>query len=180
MAVLDQSNTSTVGSVILRRSDGTENHYWAQSFVCGANGTLDSIAISLSKSGSPTGNLTVKLFADSGGVNPTGSALSSSTTSLDVSTVSTSQTEYSFTFPNDYTLVSGTKYWLRIESTTTASNTNCINIWYSNANPYASGNINRSSDGITWLTDQGTNDAYFKDFINLVVSSIQQNYSFFM
>lgn len=164
-AILDQQNTTTNGAAILRRSDSADNNYWAQSFVCGVNGTLNSIRVSLDRDGSPTGNLTVKLFADSG-TAPTGSALSSSTTSLDVSTISTSQTEYTFDFPDTYSLVSGVKYWLRIEATYTNSNTNTILVWQNNSgDAYTDGNSNRSADGTTWNSDQGTNDLYFKTYI---------------
>lgn len=171
-STLDQQNTTTNGAAILRRSDSADNNFWAQSFVAGFTGTIDSIKISLDRDGSPTGNLTVKLFADSGGTAPTGSALSSSTTSLDVSTVSTSQTEYTFAFSNDYTLNSGVKYWLRIEATYTNSNTNTILIWQNNSgDAYASGNSNRSADGTTWNTDQGNNDLYFKTYLTPTSSS---------
>lgn len=169
MAVLDQSNTTTVGSVVLRRSDGTENNRWGQSFLCGTTGTLDSISISLSKSGSPTGNLKIELFAGDA-TSPTGSVLSTSA-NLDVSTVSGSQTEYTLAFTNDYTMTAGTTYWLVISSNTTPSNTVCINIWYNNASSYANGKNNRATD-TTWQNDQN-GDLYFKDY--LIPSPIVSN-----
>lgn len=164
--ILDQSNTTTNGSAILRRSDGNDNDHLAQGFLCGFSGTLDNIRISLSKSGSPTGNLTVKLYADSANTNPTGSALSTCSSTLDVSTVSSSQTEYTISFPNDYSLVSGTRYWYSITADYTHSNVNCINVFQNNSgDAYTSGNCNRSTDGSTWNNDQGTNDHYFKIYL---------------
>lgn len=161
MATLDQSNTTTNGSVILRRSDTSINNRWGQSFLCGTTGTLDSISISLSKSGSPTGNLKIELFAGDA-TSPTGSVLSTSA-NLDVSTVSASQTEYTLAFSNNYTMTSGTRYWLVISSTTTQSNTVCINIWYNNSSVYANG-INNRADDTTWQNDQG-GDLYFKEYL---------------
>lgn len=166
-AVLDQSNTTTNGSVILRRSDATVNNRWGQSFTCGTTGTLDSISISLSKSGSPTGNLKIELYGGDA-TSPTGSVLSTSA-NLDVSTVSASQTEYTLNFSNDYTMVSGTRYWLVISSNTTPSNTVCINIWYNNTSSLANEKNNRADD-TTWQNDQN-GDLYFKDYLIPVITS---------
>ena len=165
--ILDQSNTTTNGSVILRRSDGDINNRWGQSFLTGFSGTLDNIRLSLSKSGSPTGNLKIELYGGDA-TSPTGSVLSTSA-NLDVSTITGSQVEYTLNFSNDYTLTNNTRYWLVISSNTTQSNSVCVNIWYNNLSSYANG-INNRADDTTWQNDQN-GDLYFKTYLIKTLST---------
>ena len=91
----------------------------AQNFL-GNGDLLDSCKFYLKKSGSPTGNATAKLFAMTGDFaaetgKPTGSALATSTTVLDISTLTTSYQLITFEFDNTYTLANGTYYCIVID-----------------------------------------------------------------
>lgn len=166
-SVLDQRNSSSIISIGINGGNGSEWTYGAQSFTVGAfSGVLDYVTLKLSKTGSPTGNLTVNLYSDDGtGTNPSGSSLSTSST-LDVSTLTASGVDYTIQFPNDYSMVSGTKYWLVVSTSYSFSNSNHIN-WYQNntTDSYTDGNANRSSNGSSWYSDQSTNDFVFSDYI---------------
>ncbi len=81
-----------------------------QAFALGASKTISGVKFSLAKTGSPTGNITAYLYACTGtpgstGV-PTGSALATSST-LDISTLSTSYAWTPFTFTTPYAATSG-------------------------------------------------------------------------
>ncbi len=90
----------------------------------GDGNDIDEADFELSKTASPTGNATAKVYAITGtfGTNakPTGSALATSDT-LDVSTLTGTPTTKTFTFSTPFTTTNGTKY--------------CITIEYSGGNP---------------------------------------------
>lgn len=96
---------------------------------------LDYVYLRLLRIGSVSGNITVSIYATSGG-KPTGSALVSKT--LAASSVSTlSIANYQFDFASDLTIVPGTKYAIVISyNGTSLSNTIA---WYRDNNSYASG-----------------------------------------
>jgi hypothetical protein len=90
----------------------------SQSFT--GNGTpLTSCKFYLRKDGSPIGNAYVKLYAHSGtfGVDgvPTGPALATADTVLDISTLTTSYQLITFKFTTPYTVVNGVHYCLAFE-----------------------------------------------------------------
>jgi hypothetical protein len=101
-------------------SGGLTNKALAQSFTASHGGALTSCKFYLRKSGSPTGNITAKLYAHSGSYGtsslPSGAALAASAT-VDISTLTTSLALVTFTFSgvNQYTLVNGTRYCISVE-----------------------------------------------------------------
>lgn len=88
---------------------GFETNYWrAQAFTPGVGvTTLSKVILSLKKTGSPTGNLTVEIQTDNAGV-PSGTVLS--TITLDVATLTTSYVATTFTLPTVIAVTAGTKY----------------------------------------------------------------------
>jgi hypothetical protein len=90
--------------------------------VTGDGGKITSIKLRPSKTGSPTGNAVVKIYAHSGTFGtssvPTGSALATSD-NLNVSTLSTSAAtvEIAFSGANQYQTVNSTKYVFALEYT---------------------------------------------------------------
>ena len=80
--------------------------------------TLTDIQAYLKKAGSPSGDLTAKIYAHSGTFGtssvPTGSALATSGT-IDAATLTTTATLTTFTFSGGIVLTNGTKYVLTIE-----------------------------------------------------------------
>lgn len=97
-----------------------------QSFT-GSGNTLDSVVFYLVKFNSPVGTAKAKIYAHSGtfGTSSVGSgvALATSTTELDVSTLTTSPSSVTFSFTgNDkITLENGTKYVVVVETTSSVS-----------------------------------------------------------
>jgi hypothetical protein len=132
----------------------------AQSFTPEFTHTIYSLKVKLQKFTSPTGNIQAFIYATSGGL-PTGAALCASGT-LDASTVSTSKTEYTFTFSTNPSLTGGTQYMF-VLTCTGGNESNYIYV-YSNYNssvdPYAGGEVR------SWIYYFAANytDMYFIEY----------------
>ena len=92
--------------------------YQAQSFTPATAHKITSVKLKLHKVGSPTGNLTVGIYATSGG-RPTGAALVSGT--IDSSTISATPTVYEITLGSGYDLTASTVYAIMLTQTGTNS-----------------------------------------------------------
>lgn len=77
--------------------------------------TLCKVTIGLKKLGTPSGTVSVKLYADSGGF-PTGSALATASETLTESSLTTAFQEFTFTI--SYSLSDATRYHISAESDT--------------------------------------------------------------
>lgn len=86
----------------------------AQQFTATA-GQLTHASFSIRKQGSPTGNVYIKLYANSGGA-PTGTALATSK-AYDIADLTTSFAMAEFEFIDEYTLVAATDYHISVEYT---------------------------------------------------------------
>ena len=123
---------------------GSSSHSIGESFT-GDGNQIAYVQMQLSKFGSPTGNGVIKIYAHTGtygsGGLPTGTALATSE-SIDVSTITTTETWYSFRFPSDYTLVKDTNYFAIFEfSGGDASNYIKVHIDSANSGNAYDGNI---------------------------------------
>lgn len=137
--------------------DDTTN-YRSQSFTTGAaDYYIEALTLKLHKTGSPTGNLAVEIYAASGD-NPTGSALSS--VNFDVSTLTGSATDYKITFSSPLAVSPSTKYVLRLFYDGDVSN--YVVVTDSNAG-YSGGAESYSTNGSSWTAQTGY-DIYFKLF----------------
>lgn len=129
----------------------------SQSFTAVA-GTLDSCQFYLNKTGSPTGNATVELYAITGthGTNakPTGSPLATSDT-FDVSTLTGTQSLVTFNFSgaNRIALTNGTNYCLAIRYTSGSSG-NTVDVGVDTTSPTHGGN-GAFRQFITWSSYSG-------------------------
>jgi hypothetical protein len=116
----------------------------------------------LSKNNSPTGNAVAKLYAHTGtyGTNgtPTGVALATSET-VNVANLTTTPTLTKFIFSDDeqYTIGSGTKYFIVIEYTSGTSS-NYVKVGYDGSSPTHGGNV---ATYISSWTDDNTKDLCF-------------------
>ncbi len=131
----------------------------AQTFTTTATTTrLESVELYLNKTGSPSGNFTVGIYATSGG-NPTGAALG--TVSLTANNVGASSNWYKFTFSTPVTVSASTVYAI-VANATSGDVSNYI-IWYrANSNVYSSGaGLTSSDSGGSW-SDIGTVDFTFR------------------
>lgn len=149
-----QTTKSNLAAEIISNSAPSERGA-GHVFSAASSYALASVTFNLLRQGSPTGNLRAALYAISGGL-PTGAPLATSA-NLDVSTISTSQTDYVFSFTSPYSVVSGTDYAVVLETNGayTGDGSNHINIY---GNGSGTAGI-RKSNADAWTT--GMNTAYF-------------------
>ena len=76
--------------------------------------TVGNVTYSLKKTGTPTGNVRCRIETDDSG-SPSGTIVSTSTTLLDMSTVTGSYVSYQFDFPATAKLTAATKYWFILD-----------------------------------------------------------------
>lgn len=106
---------------------------YGQSFTATHTGLLETCRFSLSKLGTPTGNVTAKLYAHTGTLGtsstPTGGALATSG-NLDISTLTTSQvlTTLTFTTTNRVELTAGTNYTIEVLYNAGGDTSNCLRV----------------------------------------------------
>lgn len=129
-----------------------------ETFTPGTNeDNVSTITLNLTKSGSPTGNATVRIRATSGGL-PTGADLATAT--LAYSSISSGDNV--FTISGGLTVTPGTVYAIILDPGAGVSGGNTIAWNYQNTNVYASGQRCTSSDsGSNWTADS-TADYRFK------------------
>lgn len=137
----------------------------AQSFSNGVVAQyLTRARFKLRKVGSPTGNITVKLYAHDGGSfgttgEPTGAALATSVT-LNAATLTTSYLEYELAFLTQYLMVASTNYFISVEHAV-IDGSNYIEIDGDSTGSHAG---NRADlVGATWTAD-ATDDLWFQCF----------------
>lgn len=132
------------------------NDKLAQGFQIAASANVGSVALWLKKVGSPTGNLTAKIYSNSGG-NPD-TVLGTSAT-VAASTLSTSYGAITFTFSTPVALTLTTQYHIVLETADSASNTNYVT-WGADASSpgYSNGEMKREASS-SWAAE--TKDAVF-------------------
>lgn len=127
------SNTTfnNTGNLVVTPGGGSPN---GQSWQAGVTGTVDTVRLSLQKNGAPTGTFTLGLYNaafDGIGFVPTGSPIATSSTTVDVSTVPLTFTDYDFSF-SSVPVLSGNFYaWVADNTNITAASViNSIQIHY--------------------------------------------------
>lgn len=128
----------------------------SQGFKPISSGSVKQIRLWLKKTGAPTGNITISIETDSGGV-PSGSSVSNGdSTNVDVTTLTTSYGWIVFTLSSNPTLVAGTQYHIVLKSSFSISGSNYVNWGADNYDVvYNSGKM-CSYDGTTWNTGDGS------------------------
>jgi len=119
-----------------------------QTFTVVDRNYFSKFVVNIAKYGSPTGNVTLGIYEISGGY-PTGSALVEK--SLDVSTLSTSQTAVEFTFASPIELEIGKQYAFKITLPGNNSS-NCIRVYVYTSSSVYSGGAEILFNGSTWST----------------------------
>lgn len=152
MAVVDFYSESNQNTQSLLSSDvSITDQAISQSFT-GDGSNLASVELYLDKSGSPTGNAVVKIFAHSGTFGtsslPTGSALATSDT-FDVATLTTSfqLVEFTFSGVEQIALGSGTRYCVVLEYSG-GDFTNRVNMGADNTSSTHAGNYGRLRNSV--------------------------------
>lgn len=118
-----------------------------QSFTTASSGDIHSLAVYLSRFGSPTDGVQAKIYTDNAGVPGTLLATSNNTIALadmPTSSLAGNFREANFTFDIGTTLSASTRYWFVIDRTGAASNTHYYSIEGSSVTDYGSEN------GIIW------------------------------
>lgn len=134
----------------------------AQSFVPDAQWTVDSIALNMIKSNSPTGTLTLTIQADSSG-SPSGTPITNGTanTVAESSLPTGFNTFTAFTFSTPPVLTSGVTYWMVVTTDGTPSDVNHTQL--SDAPAYASGLAKAEKTG-AWETAGADSGATVNDY----------------
>jgi hypothetical protein len=132
-----------------------------QSFDCSPKATLTNVQFKLAKSGSPTGNAYVKLYAHTGtygtSSKPTGAAVATSD-ALDVATLSTSEDYIDISFSDEY-IMSNKKYCI-VFSYDGGDASNYVKLYIKTDGSHG-GNAFYSSDGGANYTAYADDDLVF-------------------
>lgn len=148
-----------------------------QSFV-GTGEIISNAQFLLSKTGSPTGNATAKIYAHSGTYGtssiPTGSALATSD-NFDISTLNTTPTleTLSFSGANQITLTNGTNYVLTIEWNG-GDASNLLSVGRDTSSPTHGGNSSTQAAGGSWSASSGTDNIFI---LNAISSPLLSKFS---
>jgi hypothetical protein len=152
--------SSNQDSTVSLRSDAGGDSAVGECFASTATKVLSAARFYLKKSGTPTGNATVKIYAVTGTPNsnatPTGAVLATSENfSVASLTGSYAMTEFKFKSTNCISLTSGTNYFVVLDvSATTSSSGNTIDVGYDNSAPsFTAGNAaTYSVTGAVWTS----------------------------
>lgn len=144
------------------RAGGT-SAYYGESFSASSPFTLDSCKFYLRKNGSPTGNMTAKLYAHTGtfgsGGTPTGSVLATSDV-FNSATLGASFAFVTFSFSGANRVVSPAgNYVIVLDGSSVGDISNSANIGGKIPAASYAGNAVQSTDGSTWAAL--SNDAFF-------------------
>ncbi|MPM02101.1 hypothetical protein SDC9_48346 [bioreactor metagenome] len=132
------------------------NHFMVgQTFTTGAIMHVSSVKVKLSKTGSPTDNITAKIYSVSSGVPST--LLYTSTNSISGSTLTTSFAEYEFLF-SSATLAANTVYAITLSRSSSVNASNYYNVRDSSSDVYSGGTFLVYNSA--WTAISG-NDMYF-------------------
>lgn len=131
---------------------------FGQVFTPSSNYQITSIKFYLQKVGSPTGNLTAKIYASNGTI-PTGSAIITSS-AVDVTTISSSYSLITFNVTTDTLIYTGNNYVVAIESDSVQS------INYINVGSYFSLSINNGKSctkfsSFPWIGNKNMNLCFY-------------------
>jgi hypothetical protein len=163
-----QDSTITVGKSTLA---GDDVKSVAQSFIANSR-RIDKINLWVGKNGSPTDSLRCRIFTDNS--NSPGTIISGATTTISGSDISDTAEEETFDFSETFDLVYGEKYWIIIDRTGSASDSNYYEIGYDASDAYSNGLLSRSDDGSTWTNDVNDYDLYFELYAGSVSGKITE------
>lgn len=142
----------------------------AQSFQVQSNVSVDNIKLYLDKKSTPAGTLTLALYSDSGGVP--GSPLANGTANtVAASSLSSSLTLTTFTFPNAPALSANVTYWMVLSTTDTASASHYVEWGIDQSTPtYAYGEMKIEVSSV-WVSTAPASDGVFEVYsVNVTLS----------
>jgi hypothetical protein len=132
----------------------------AQSFTPASAIDVTSIRVALNKSGTPTDNVSLKIYSDTGANLPNAS-LGTADNVYNGANVSTTQSWVEFHFATPVSLSASTKYWMVLERSTAVDGSNNYLVRYNSGSVYASNGVSVRNSG-TWGAESSTNDMVFQ------------------
>jgi hypothetical protein len=111
----------------------------AQQFTPSVDAACNQVKVNLMRSGSPTGNVWCEIWTDTGSNVPSAIISGATSSTIDVSTIATSYTEYTFTFATAPHLTSNVKYWIVVDSSISQSGANYLRFGSHIGGGYADG-----------------------------------------
>lgn len=149
-AISQESGPSTIGIYV--------NNWRGNSFTTNAGiDSIPKIQVNLKKVGTPIGNVVVDLYLADGVDKPTGSILATAT--YPALSLLTTPSLIDFIF--NKAVSASTKYCFVVKADSCLNSSNCVNIQYSGANPYAGGMYCASTNnGTSWTTSAPTDIAF--------------------
>lgn len=163
VSALDTGNNATIGEIEMMEvatwTDGDEK--LAQSFEVTGAQTVGSVKLWLKKVGSPTGNLTVKLYDDNSG-EPGSLVTNGTSNTVAASGLSTSYGWIEFQFGTAPSLSGSTTYWLVLETADSADESDYV-VWGADGSSpgYTDGEM-VAYDGSSWSAE--SKDGCFEVF----------------
>ena len=147
-AASDQTNTNTGG--VAESLDNGLISYLLQKVTAAQSGITTKVTFKLSSSGSPTGAIKVKLYADSGGA--LGELLDTSS-SVEASSLSGVATDKDFTFSGGPVRTSGQSYWYVLEWSQTSPGFSHIIVSVASTGTHYKNTPGTSASGALTFTD---------------------------
>lgn len=163
LSATSQSNTPYVDSIVIGFKGAvlldTTNKRAAQSFISGFTGDLGRVELPLKKTGTP-GNVTIKIYSDSGG-NPNAELASQIVTADEI--INSDFGWIACNFDTPPALTSGSTYWI-VVSAASVDSSNYYAVRSKGGNQYASGGLKYSTDGGSNYSAYTNEDLLFKTF----------------
>jgi len=164
--ILDQTyNESNQDDFAVYRNSNTI-YLVGQQITPSISASINQVKFNLSKAASPTGNIWVEVWSD------TGSNLPNAQTGIDSSTIDIATLDAdptfalkTFTFATPVPVVSGTKYWLVLNSDmTVVGGGNYVEVGYDNSSASYAGGIYAHADNLGAWSSTSTRDASFYEY----------------
>lgn len=142
--------------------DTTANWTWtAQQIKIGVAGDISDVDLRLKKVGSPTDNVIVEIYSDTGTNRP--SAKVSDTQTLAGTSLTTSYSTETFSFFTKPTVAVDDLMHIVIHRSGADDASNYYVLERSNSDTYTNGTFSKSPNGTTWYIGQ-TGDLYFNEY----------------
>jgi len=134
-------------------NNGTNNFQKAQTFLAPVSGVVTQFVLHFAANvGSPSGTVTWEICADDAGGSAPGTVLKTSTFTP------TASADNTINISSGPSLVSGTRYWLRIYPTTIQASNNYWQVQKSTTDAYAGGDLWQKADAGAWTKNGQTID----------------------
>lgn len=153
----DVAQTTAAAAGVALRDDAARTGL-AQSFKPKHTLPIARVALSLKKTGAPTGNIWVEIWSDAPGA-PSAQLLADSGI-VDISTLGAAFAAQTFDFAVPIPVVSGTTYWIVLQASNAIDGATYAQWEHANSNAYSDGIPAKHDGSVSWTTN-GTSDHVF-------------------